>query len=117
MIENDDLKDILLTAMDVSVVCELYDSDTVPGVDGFDPDNAIECFSAVEGITFAGRDYKRLVQKFGSIKRTLTKEINSATVEFSNVSREISQFEFNYGFEGLILVIRMISRSMSTTLG
>lgn len=115
MIENDDLKAILLTATDLSVICELYDSDTVPGVGGFDPDDAIECFAAIDGITFGGRQYKRLVQKFGRINRTLTKEINSATVDFSNMSREISQFEFNYGFEGLILVIRMISRSLSTT--
>jgi len=70
----------------------------------------------VNGITFRTRTYKCLVEKFGTVKRTITKEINTASVTFSNVSREISDFEFTNGFEGLILVIRLLSRGRSTLL-
>lgn len=120
-IENAALEDILLTAIDISTVCEIYASDVVPGPDGLDPDDAIECFAAVSGITFRGRTYKRLVKKFGRIKKTIRKEINSASVEFSNIDNQISQLELdtanpNSGFEGKILVIRLISRSRSIAL-
>lgn len=120
-IENAALEDILLTATDISTVCEIYASDAVPGDDGLDPEDAIECFAAVNGITFRGRNYKRLIKKFGRIKKTLRKEINSATVEFSNIDNQVSQFELNAnssiaGFEGKILVIRLISRSRSIAL-
>lgn len=116
MIENAALQSILATATDVSIVCEIYSADAVPTDDGFDSVDALDCFAAVSGITFRTRDYKSLVKKFGSIKRTITKEINSASVTFSNISREISDFEFTNGFEGLILVIRLLSRSQSTAL-
>jgi hypothetical protein len=116
MLENDDLQNILATATDMSVVCEIYGADETPTVDGFDPDDAIGCFATISGITFAGVEYQRLVKSFGKINRKITAESNTATVEFSNVSREISTFEFNHGFEGLIMVIRLISRSLSTSL-
>lgn len=116
MIDNSALQTILETATDISIVCEIYSADAVPTDDGFDPDDALDCFAAVEGISFAGQDYKCLVKKFGTVKRTITKEINSASVTFSNVTREISDFEFTHGFEGLILVIRLLSRSQSVLL-
>lgn len=116
MIENGALQSILATAADIAIVCETYSADAIPSADGFDPVDALDCFAAVDGITFRGQTYKRLVKKFGSIKRTITKEINNASVTFSNVSREISDFEFTTGFEGLILVIRLISQSRSTAL-
>lgn len=116
MIANAALQSILETASDISVVCEVYSADSVPTADGFDPEDALDCFAAVSGITFRTRDYRSLVQKFGSVKRTITKEINSASVTFSNITREISTFEFTNGFEGLILVIRLLSRSRSVAL-
>lgn len=116
MIENTALENILLTATDISIVVEIYDADTVPTDDGFDPADALDCFAAVGDITFMTREYKRLIEKFGTIKRTLTAEINNASVTFSNVTREISDFEFTHGFEGLILVMRLLSRSRSTAL-
>lgn len=116
MIENAALENILLTATDISIVCEIYDADAVPGTDGFDPEDAIDCFAAIAGITFRTREYKRLVKKFGRIKRTIGEEVNSASVDFLNLDNEISQFEFTNGFEGLILVIRLISRSQSVAL-
>ena len=116
MIVNESLENILLNATDISVVCEVYSPDSVPTANGFDPEDALECFAAVSGIVFRTREYKSLVKRFGSIKRTITSEVNSTSIEFSNVSREIAQFEFATGFEGLILVVRLISRSLSVDL-
>lgn len=116
MIENAAVQNILENADDVSVVCEIYPAGTVPTADGFDPNDALDCFAAAGGISFLGVDYQCLVSRFGSIKKTIGKEVNSATVTFSNVSREISRFEFANGFEGLIMVVRLISRSLSVDL-
>lgn len=116
MIEVAALENIWATASDMSVCCEIYHQDTVPTAEGFDPADALACFAAVDGIVFFGQTYQPLVEKFGGIKRTVTQEINSASVTFSNVSRLISTFEFTYGFEGLIMVIRLLSRSKSIAL-
>lgn len=116
MIDNPTWASILETAIDFSVVCEIYDTDAVPTVDGFDPNDAIDCFAAVSGVSFMGVDYKCLVKKFGNVNRTIGTQSNTASVEFSNLSNEISQFEFANGFDGLIKVIRLISRSNSTSL-
>lgn len=116
MIDNPTWAAILATATDFSVVCEIYDADTVPTSDGFDPNDAIDCFAAVAGVSFFGVDYKCLVKKFGSVNRKLNTESNTASVDFCNLSNEIAQFEFAHGFEGLIKVIRLISRAQSVDL-
>jgi len=115
MIENAALQSILETADDISIVCEIYAADVTPDADGFDPGDALKCYAAVSGITFAGEAYTAMVRKFGTINRIITGESNTASVTFDNTSREISQFELNgVGFEGLIMVIRLISRSDAT---
>lgn len=116
MIDNAALETILTTATDISVVCEIYSADAVPSDDGFDPVDAIDCFAAVDGITFRTRDYKKLVKSFGTIKKSIGDAINNTSVTFCNLSREIGQFEFTNGFDGLIMVVRLISRSLSTAL-
>ena len=116
MIENIAWENILATATDLSVVCEIYDADAVPSDDGFDPNDAIGCFAAVSGISFEGVSYTRLVKKFGTVNRKLGPESNTASVEFANLDNQISNFEFDNGFEGLIKVIRLISRSESVSL-
>jgi len=116
MIDNADWQVILESATDLSVVCEIYDEDAAPGASGFDPDDALGCFAAVSGITFGGVTYDRVVKRFGNIDRKITAEANTATVEFSNIDGQMAAFEFAHGFEGLIMVIRLISRSLSTTL-
>lgn len=116
MIANDALQNILTSARDCSTVAEIYSASTVPTTDGFDPNDAIQCFAAVEGIVFMGVDYRRLVKSFGSLSRSITSEINNASITFSNLDNYISDFEFQHGFEGLILVIRLISRSQSVDL-
>ena len=114
MIENTALQTILETGDDISIVCEIYDQDETPTTSGFDPANALKCYSAVSGITFAGETYTAMVSKFGRINRIITGESNTASVTFTNITREISAFEFATGFEGLIMVIRLISRSDAT---
>lgn len=116
MIENAALQTILETATDLSVVCEVYGPDAIPTADGLDPADALACFATVEGITFAGQDYTRLVTQFGRVKKTTTGEVGSTSVTFSNVTREIADFEFTHGFDGLILCVRTLSRSQSTAL-
>lgn len=101
---------------DTSLVAEIYHQDATPTADGFDPADALKRYAAVEGITFAGENYTRIVRNFGSARRTTTEESNTFNIDFSNLSREISEFEFETGFEGLIIVWRLISRSLSTTL-
>ena len=114
MIENAALQAILETGSDISIVCEIYDEDATPTAAGFDPADALKLYAAVSGITFAGESYTALVSKFGRVNRIITGESNTASVTFSNITREISAFEFATGFEGLIMVIRLISRSDAT---
>lgn len=116
MIDNAQWQAILTTATDLSVVCEIYAANATPSGSGFDPANALGCYAAVHGITFAGEDYACLVRKFGAVNRTIGTEANSTSVDFTNLDNQISDFEFNHGFEGLIMVIRLISRLQSTSL-
>lgn len=112
MIENAALSSILDTATDISVVAEIYGADATPGDDGFDPNDALDCY-ATTGIEFMGVTYKKLIRKFGNVNRKISGESNTASVDFSNLNGVISEFEFTNGFEGLIMVIRLISRSIS----
>lgn len=116
MIDNAQLKDILANANDFSLVAEFYSVNAVPTSEGFDPNNAIGKFAAVDGITFRGVDYLQLVKSFGRITKTINESVGTASVTFSNVSRTIAQFEFGNGFEGLIMVIRLLSRNSSVEL-
>lgn len=116
MIDNAALETILTTATDISMVAEVYSSDAVPTSDGFDPHDALACFAAVDGITFQEQEYTRLVTRFGRINKTMGKEVNNASVEFSTIGGEAVSFEFGTGFEGCILVIRVLSRSLSVDL-
>jgi hypothetical protein len=117
LIDNTALEAILTTATDISTVVEVYSSDAAPTVDGFDPTNALGLYAAVSGITFMGEPYRRLVKSIGNISKPMGEGFANASVEFSNTSREIADFEFNGGgFEGCVLVIRVISRSLSVSL-
>lgn len=98
----------------MSVVAEIYAPDAVP--DDFDPANALKCYASTDGVSFGGVTYTPLVRSFGTLTRTITPEINTASLDLDNLSREASQFEFGQGFEGCIIVYRWISRSKSTSL-
>lgn len=103
-------------ATDKSVLVEFYDVDQAPSDDGFDPADALKLFALTAGITFAGEAYTRKIRSIGSVRRTTAEESDSAQVTLDNLDREVSQFEFATGFEGLIMVVRLISRSLSTKL-
>lgn len=101
-------------------VVELYNPDSVPGVDGFDPASSdfVIGFAAVEGITFRGRTYKKLLNKggVGRITRTINKQLSGFTLSLSNSTREIIDFELDTNFEGLICVVRRLDRETSVNL-
>lgn len=103
-------------ATDHSVVVEFYAADQAPGATGFDPGDALKRFSAIAGLEFAGETYTQLVRSIGRMRRTTAETSNSLQVTLDNLTREASQFEFATGFEGLIVVVRLISRSLSTSL-
>lgn len=115
MIDNPDLADILDTATDITTVVEIYHQDATPGDDGFDPTGAMACFAAIE-VSFMGVAYQRVVSKIGGVSRSTGAKSNTGSVDFSNIANLISRFEFAFGFEGLIMVIRTLSRSLSTSL-
>lgn len=124
MITDSDLIAVV-NSNDTSVVVEFYASDASPGEDGFDPVEALLCFSEIAlplmfEVLDAGVLYTRRVNSYGSTRRTITDETNTFNVTLNNEKddsgiRTISNFEFNTGFEGLIVVQRLISRSLSTT--
>ena len=104
---------------DLVAVVEFYASSAVPGVNGLDPDQSdfLKGYSNVSDISFRGRDYEKRVTRFNNLTRTITKSISNATVTLSNIERDIAAFYFaQSGFEGLIMVIRLLSRSVSVNL-
>lgn len=110
-----------LGVRDLSLVLEIYASDTVPGTDGFDPADAELCLSDVSGITFAGQLYQRYVTKWGDVSRTISPTFNSFTFSLDNSSETqhyiaawvLSQ---THGVAGFHVVLRVISRSQSVDL-
>src|SRR5687768_2113174 len=91
---------------------ELYDYDYVPGVGGFDPADAIEQFAAEE-ITWDGVAYRREVVSRSDIIRSMGEKTNSVTVSFSNISRYLATLAQSQEIEGLFLVIRCVSPSVT----
>ena len=116
MIDNAALQTLLETRNDFSVVAEVYNANSVPSANGFDPVNALGTWAAVDGITFRGVEYQPLVQSFGRISKSMTESVGTCSVTFSNLTREAAQFEFGNGFEGMILVVRLLSRGASVAL-
>lgn len=103
-------------ATDQSIIVEIYDEDQAPSASGFDPADALKRYSTTGGLTFAGETYTQMIRSMGTSRRTTTNDANTFTVTLDNLTREVSQFEFATGFEGLIIVQRLISRTLSTTI-
>lgn len=106
-------------APDQAVVIEIYASSQAPTTNGFDPANALKRYATVAGIVFAGVAYTRLIRSMGKSRRTTTEETNTFDFELDNFKaeggiREAAQFEFTTGFEGCIVVQRLISLTLST---
>lgn len=92
---------------------ELYDHDYVPGVDGFEPDDAIEKFAAEE-ITWNGLAYRRELKSRGDIVRSMGEKTNNVTLNFSNISRYMATLAQTQQIEGMLLVIRCVAPSVIT---
>lgn len=88
-------------------VYEFYPHDAVPGVDGFDPNDASETFSSVS-ITWNGIAYRREIKERGDIVRNMGEKTNACTLTFSNLDRYAATWAQTTQVEGLICVIRTI---------
>lgn len=101
------------------MVAEIYPTDALPGASGFDPGDAVACLASVAGVSFMSVDYLQEVVKFPDITISDDGKFNSASVTLSNVDRYAATFVFaqdDNSVEGLFLVLRLISRSVSITL-
>lgn len=91
---------------------EFYPSDYTPGVDGFDPADAIETFAGQE-ITWSGVAYRREVISRGDIVLNVGEKTNSVSIEFSNISRYAATWAQTQTIEGLLLCIRCVSPTVT----
>lgn len=109
----------------LSLVCEIYEPDTLPTADGFDPADALACFSGTNVETwggYRGQTYHRVVKKWGDITRSGGTQFNSVSLTFSNdedsgrLMKALMLAQPLQTFEGYHLVIRIISRDQSVNL-
>lgn len=91
---------------------ELYSSDYIPGLIGFDPADAVETF-APQTLTWNGVAYRREMISRGDIVRSMGEKTNSVTITFSNISRYLATFAQTETIEGMFLVIRTIVPSVT----
>lgn len=98
------------------LVAELYAHTALPGVDGFDPHDALACLASVGGIVYQDQTYLREVSKFSDVSLTDSGKFNNGSLTISNIDQWIAAFEFTYGIEGLFYVQRIISWSASVDL-
>lgn len=105
-------------------VLEFYHQDAVPGASGFDPASAdflfgfskVKLAGETDGITFRTQSFDRKILSIGAANKKIGKQLNTFTCQLSNMSREMWEFERDFGFEGLICVARIIDWDVSTAL-
>lgn len=102
---------------DLTWLFEFYEPDVLPGVNGFDPADASECFAKIE-ITWLGQAYRRAVLDAGSITKAKGSRSNRCTLKLSNAdeNRYAATWVTQNQVEGMRLVVRLVSRSASTSL-
>ena len=102
---------------DIIDLVEFYPSTAIPGANGFDPVDAVERFAPID-ITYLGRAYRRAVLGRSEVSRFMGKTPNSCTVRLSNAdeARYVATWATVSRIEGMWMVVRMISRSVSTAL-
>lgn len=98
----------------LNVCVELYPSDTIPGIDGFDPADAV-LRVANKTLTFLDLSYGRYVERIGRVNRSITEKFNSVSVDLSNHDRTMAQFVIQNSIEGMFLVIRIVTRAFTAT--
>lgn len=82
---------------------------------GFNPVNALARFSSTSAQVF-GASYARQLISRTNISRYLSSQFNDVTLTFSNVTRFFSAFVQANVVEGMWVVVRLCSRSLSQTL-
>lgn len=97
-----------LQSQRLNVLVEFYENNALPGIDGFDPADAVLRI-ADTATTFLGRSYTRYVESVGTISRTITKQFNSVSLTVNNADRTMAAFVLNNPLEGMYLVIRLVS--------
>lgn len=103
---------------DLITVYELYDADYAPAITGFDPRDALQTFSGIKyTLPFGPTVYRREVLQGPTIRKSMGKEFNTASIRFSNVSRYMSDFVLKNEVEQMRLVVRTVSRSVATSIG
>lgn len=94
-------------------VYEIYAHDYIPDpVNGFEPADAEETFSAIE-ITWNGIAYRREVVSRSAIDRHKDQQTNSVSVTFSAISGYLPSWAINNDVEGMWLVIRYVERDIT----
>lgn len=111
MIDNPTLRDMLAGADDFTAVVEVYPSDAAPP---FDPADAELRLAPIGAFSFDGQSYSQRIVRFGKARRTIGKEVNRFSVTLDNTDGVMAAYEFSDGFEGKIMVVRLVSRSEST---
>lgn len=101
---------------DFEEVIEVYSETYVPPAGGFDPTSAVEKFASTN-LTWNGIAYRRECKKQGrgAVSRFLGKTFNSVSITFSNVDRYLATFIQSTDVEGMRLVVRLISRSITSS--
>ena len=96
--------------------CDLYEfyaHDYIPdAVNGFEPVDAVETFSAME-ITWNGIAYRRSVVSRGSIDKTMGAQTNTVSVTFSNIDKYLATLAQTTPLEGMWLVIRYVETDIT----
>lgn len=106
---SENLNDIVTLGTDLNCVVEFYADTQEPP---FDASEAVLRYSNVEGLSVFGEEYQKLVTSFGRVKRTSKKDKNSFSVTIDNLNRDAADFELSGGgFEGKVMVVRLVSRS------
>jgi hypothetical protein len=110
------------TTQRLDVLVELYENNVLPGVSGFDPDDATLRVSNTS-TSFLGNDYLRwLTGHMPTISRTITEKFNSVSLTLDNFEeppgsklRPVAAFLLNNPIEGRFIVIRLVLRAVTVT--
>lgn len=112
---SQDLYDALgLQAQRPNVLVEFYAPDALPGADGFDPADAVQRI-ANSTVSFLGRSYPRYIKSVGVVQRTITEKFNSVSIDVDNADLTMAAFCIGQPIEGMLLVIRIVSREFVAT--
>ncbi len=115
LVDTDLLAALRVSDRDVIVLYEIYPSDYDVSL-GFNPLDALERFAGqTYSFTHLAQtvSYRREIIDQVRVNKTIGKQLNSISIKVSNVSRYMSNWVLSTEVQGLKLVVRAISRSIS----